>query len=79
MLMNIKSKADEERHYYHQLNRKKVHSICDTDFDGLTGTDKNYDPVKFYEQCNRINRSFYKTNGYTSHLPIKRIFWWLRG
>ena len=74
MLMNIKNKADEERHYYHQLNREKIHSICEADFNDLVRKDKNYDPVKFYEQWNRINKYFYMTNGYNSHLPIKRIF-----
>ena len=74
MLKNIKKEVEAEWHQKHELNKKKVHSFSTENFDHITNNGVNYDPFEFYEQWNRIESSFYKTNGYNSHLPIKRIF-----
>ena len=74
MLKNIKNEVEAEWHQKHELNKKKVHSFTTENFDHITNNGVNYDPFEFYEQWNRIERSFYKTNGYNYHLPIKRIF-----
>ena len=74
MLKNIKKEVEAEWHQKHELNKKKVHSFTTENFDHITNNGVNYDPFEFYEQWNRIESSFYKTNGYNSHLPIKRIF-----
>lgn len=74
MIKTIKEDAELEWQKAHELNRQMVHDLFTKDFDQLTSKWINYDAIAFYEQWMWIHTTFYKTNGYNSSLPIKRIW-----